>query len=50
MLEETARLLAKKDISVLHKLAGEMKKYIEHAKPISQHLIRKLMMTNVERH
>ena len=42
MLEETAHLLAKKDISGLHKLASEMKKYIEHAKPISQHLIRKL--------
>ena len=35
MVEKTVRLLAKKDISALHKLAGEMNKYIEHAKPIS---------------
>ena len=42
MLEKTARLLAKKDISALHKLASVMKKYFEHAKPIPQHLIRKL--------
>ena len=35
MLEKTVCLLAKNDISALHKLASEMKKYNEHAKPIS---------------
>ena len=39
MLEKTVCLLAKKDISTLHKVA---EKYIKHAKPVSQHLIRKL--------
>ena len=42
MIKKTVRLLAKKDISALHQLTGEMKKYIEHAKPIPQRLIRKL--------
>ena len=37
MLEETVLILAKKD-SARHKLAIEMKKYIEHAKLISQQL------------
>ena len=43
MLEKTARLLVKKDISAPHKLASDEEiLYIEHAKPISQHLIGKL--------
>ena len=50
MLEKTVRLLAKKDIRALHKLAGEMKKYTEHAKLISQHLIKSWRMTNLELH
>ena len=41
-LDETARLFAKKDVSSLQKLAVQMKKHIEHVKPISSHLIRKL--------
>ena len=41
-LNETARLIAKKDVSSLQKLAVQMKKHIEHVKPISSHLIRKL--------
>ena len=41
-LDETARLIAKKDVSSLQKLAVQMKKHIEHVKLISSHLIRKL--------
>ena len=42
-LEETARLIAKKDVSSLQKLAVQMKKkHIEHVKPISSHLLSKL--------
>ena len=41
-LDETARLIVKKDVSSLQKLAVQMKKHIEHVKPISSHLIRKL--------
>ena len=41
-LDETARLIAKKDVSSLQKLAVQMKKkQIEHVKPISSHLLRK---------
>ena len=41
-LDETARLIAKKDVNSLQKLADQMKKHIEHVKPISSHLLRKL--------
>ena len=40
-LDETASLIAMKDVSSLQKLAVHMKKHIEHVKPISSHLIRK---------
>ena len=41
-LNETACLIVKKDVSSLQKLAVQMKEHIEHVKPISFHLIRKL--------
>ena len=47
-LNETARLIAKKDVSSLQKLAVQMKKHIEHVKSISSHLIRKLDVDELE--
>ena len=41
-LDETARLIAKKDVSSLQNLAVQMKNHIEYVKLISSHLIRKL--------
>ena len=41
-LDETARLIAKKDVSSLQKLAVQIEKHIGHVKLISSHLIRKL--------
>ena len=41
-LKETARLIAKKDVSSLQKLAVQMKKHIERVKSTSSRLIRKL--------
>ena len=41
-LNQTARLIVKKDVSSLQKLAVQIKKHIEHVKLISSHLIRKL--------
>ena len=41
-LDETAHLIAKKDVSSLQKLAVQLKKHIENVEPISSHLIRKL--------